>query len=284
MTNWEEIQREWETTKITLAALAEKHSVPLGTLKSRKSRDTKSGNEWLRGASKKDATKQKDAATKNVKVATEKNSSASARKNKSSSKGKKKKQKNRSGNPNPVRQFTKRNSAAVTHGLFSKYLPEDTLEIMEQMEERSPADLIYDQIQIQYAAIIRAQRIMYVEDRDDITKVLKKQKPGMFGDEREWEFQFAWDKHANFMNAQSRAMGELRSLIKHFCEISHDDDERRLRLEQMQLNVEKTQLELGNMRGDTEGDAHEQGSSYEEALNAQVEDVFADEVTDDAEA
>ena len=62
MPNWEGIQREWETTKITLAALAEKHDVKLGTLKSRKSRDAQNGNPWTRGAPKKDATKtQKDA-------------------------------------------------------------------------------------------------------------------------------------------------------------------------------------------------------------------------------
>lgn len=62
MPNWEEIQREWETTKITLVALAEKHDVKLGTLKSRKSRDG-----WSRGAPKKDATKtQKDATKKEV--------------------------------------------------------------------------------------------------------------------------------------------------------------------------------------------------------------------------
>lgn len=49
-----------------------------------------------------------------------------------------------------------RNQNAVTHGFFSKFLPEETLEIMEEIQERSPADMIWDQIQIQYAAIIRA--------------------------------------------------------------------------------------------------------------------------------
>lgn len=33
MANWEDIRSEWETTKITLSALAEKHSIKLGTLK-----------------------------------------------------------------------------------------------------------------------------------------------------------------------------------------------------------------------------------------------------------
>ncbi len=50
--NWEEIRREWETTKITFKALAEKHDVPEGTLKSRRSRE-----KWSRDATnKKDAT------------------------------------------------------------------------------------------------------------------------------------------------------------------------------------------------------------------------------------
>lgn len=31
--NWNDIQLEWETTKITLAKLAEKYDVPLGTIK-----------------------------------------------------------------------------------------------------------------------------------------------------------------------------------------------------------------------------------------------------------
>ncbi|WP_368298380.1 phage terminase small subunit [Cytobacillus firmus] len=142
------------------------------------------------------------------------------------------------------------NSNAVTHGFFSKYLPEESIEIMNQMQEHSPADLIWDQIQIQYAAIIRAQRIMFVVNKDDITKVLKKKKSSNFGEEREWEYQFAWDKHANFLNAQSRAMGELRSLIKQFNEIAHIHDERRMKLELMRANIEKAKAEIKQEAGD----------------------------------
>ncbi|USK71749.1 phage terminase small subunit [Peribacillus asahii] len=136
------------------------------------------------------------------------------------------------------------NQNAVTHGFFSKFLPPETLEIMESMNERSPADLIWDQIQIQYAAIIRAQKIMFVHDQDDTTSAIKKEKPGAFGDEMEYEIQFAWDKHATFLNAQSRAISELRSLIKQFDEMAHIGDERRLKLEGMQLGIEKTKAEV----------------------------------------
>lgn len=68
------------------------------------------------------------------------------------------------------------NQNAVTHGFFSKFLPEETLEIMEEIQERSPADMIWDQIQIQYAAIIRAQKIMFVSDKEEMIKELKKKR------------------------------------------------------------------------------------------------------------
>ncbi|EQB46315.1 hypothetical protein CGLO_14641 [Colletotrichum gloeosporioides Cg-14] len=35
-------------------------------------------------------------------------------------------------------------------------------------------------------------------------------------------------------------MSELRGLIKQFDNIAHETDERRLKLEQMRLNIEKT--------------------------------------------
>lgn len=245
MANWDEIKLEWETTKITLAKLAEKHNVPLGTIKSQKSRDTKNGNPWLRDATEKDATKTKKVATKEKQVG--------APKGNDNAKG------NR-GNPNPTPKFPKRNSIAEKHGFFSKFLPVETLEIMEAMNERSPADLIWDQIQIQYAAIIRAQRIMHVESKDEIIKELKKAKYDYYPQskedgggvekavtEEEYEFQFAWERQAQLLTAQSRAIGELRSSIRQFVEMADQDDERRLKLEQMQLNIDKTKAEISKL-------------------------------------
>lgn len=152
------------------------------------------------------------------------------------------------------------NQNAVTHGFFAKFLPEETREIIEGMQERSAADLIYDQIKIQYAAIIRAQRIMFVSDKNEMIKELKKAKYEYFEKpkdqgggfekqvtEEEYEFQFAWDRHATFMNAQSRAMSEFRSLIKQFNELAYEDDERRLKLEGMRLNIEKTKAEIDKL-------------------------------------
>lgn len=141
-----------------------------------------------------------------------------------------------------------KNQNAVTHGFFSKFLPEETLEIMEEIQERSPADMIWDQIQIQYAAILRAQKIMFVSDKQEMIKELKKKKSVLSEtnevEEEEFEFQFSWDRHATFLNAQSRAMAELRNLIKQFDELAHSEDERRLKLEHMRLNINKKKIEI----------------------------------------
>lgn len=243
MPNWEHIRNEWETTKITLAALAEKHDIKIGTLKSRKSREN-----WSRDATKKDATK-------NEKVATIK---------------KPRYPNGHPGNKNPENQFAERNQAARKHGLFSRYIPQATLEIMGMLDKSDPADLIWDQIQIQYAAIIRSQEIMFVESKDEMIKELKKSKYDVIPDpdkkdgfkqittEEEYEFQFAWDRQAAFLNAQSRAIAELRASIKQFLDLAHDEDERRLKLELMQANITKAKAEADRItKENTDDDLEE---------------------------
>ena len=227
MPNWDAIRQEWETSNITLKDLAEKHGVKLGTLKSRKSRE-----KWSRDATKKDATKTKGLQPKKERDAT---TGKFVKGNKVAVGNK--------GNPNPVNKFTKRNTAALKHGLFSRYIPKETLEIMGMLEKSDPADLLWDQIQIQYAAIIRAQQIMFVEAKDEMIKELKKERQSESGIEVEYEFQFAWDRYATFLNAQSRAIAELRSSIKQFLEIAREDDERRLKLQVMQAQVDKLKAE-----------------------------------------
>ncbi|NWL87565.1 hypothetical protein DMN77_08100 [Paenibacillus sp. 79R4] len=138
----------------------------------------------------------------------------------------------------------KGNDNAVTHGFFRKYFPEDALEIMEQLAERSPLDMLWDQITIQYTAIIRAQQIMYVRDKEDMTKEVKKTETvdtdGFSSEKEEWEIQFAWDKQATFLTAQSRAMSTLQSLIKQYedmCRQGNADEEQQLRIKKIKGEV-----------------------------------------------
>ena len=112
------------------------------------------------------------------------------------------------------------NKNAEKHGFFSKWLPEETMQIMQSIQRSDPLDLLWDNIQLQYTAIIRAQRLMYVKDQKDKTTTKIEEKSGNVDGER-WEVQQAWDKHATFLQAQSRAMGELRSMIKQYDELLH---------------------------------------------------------------
>lgn len=107
------------------------------------------------------------------------------------------------------------NQHALKHGLFSRYLPQETMEILQITESSDPIDLLWMQIQIAFAAIIRAQNIAYVKDRDDKTVEKVEEKYGKVDGER-WEVQQAWDKQAAFMTAQARAQSELRGLIKQY--------------------------------------------------------------------
>lgn len=89
---------------------------------------------------------------------------------------------------------------------------------MMSLEKLDPLDILWDNIQLQYAAIIRAQRIMYVKDQWDSTTTKIEEKDDNVWDER-WEVQQDGDKHATFLNAQSRAMKTLEGMIKQYDEL-----------------------------------------------------------------
>lgn len=140
------------------------------------------------------------------------------------------------------------NKNAEKFGFFSKYLPEETLDLMKEINEKSQLDILWEQITIQYAAIIRAQQIMYVENKEEMIKELKKHETNEFGEKIEYEFQFAWDRQSTFLNAQSRAMGELRSLIKQYDATLKDNYE--LATEEQRLRIDKLKIEIGNINKD----------------------------------
>lgn len=133
------------------------------------------------------------------------------------------------------------NKNAEKYGFFSKYLPDETREIFSAIEQADPLDLLWHQIQIAYAAIVRAQRIAYVKDQDDKTIEKIEEKVGnVIG--QKWEVQQAWDKQENFLKAQARAQGELRAMIKQYDEMLHKDweaasEEQKARIEQIRTNT-----------------------------------------------
>ncbi|WP_255287101.1 phage terminase small subunit [Bacillus cereus] len=60
-----------------------------------------------------------------------------------------------------------RNSNAVTHGLFRKYLPAEVYELkaeLSQAFQNDPLAMLWESIELHYANIIYSQSVMFVKD------------------------------------------------------------------------------------------------------------------------
>ena len=108
-------------------------------------------------------------------------------------------------------------------------------------------DILWANIQMQMAAIVRAQNIMYVTDKNDKTVEKVEEKDGNVVGER-WEVQQAWDKQANFMSAQSRAMKTLESMIKQYDELLHKNWE--LATEEQKARINQLKAQTGKITGE----------------------------------
>ncbi|HFJ9375096.1 TPA: phage terminase small subunit [Bacillus nitratireducens] len=136
----------------------------------------------------------------------------------------------------------KGNDNATTHGLFKKIIPNDdphAMELLDEIQNHTELDMLFNSIQLQYFNILNSQRIMHVRDKDDMSKEIVSESEGG----EAYMVQFAWDKQANLLTAYSRAMTSLSAMIERFDKLANADDERRLKLAQMKNNIEKTQAD-----------------------------------------
>lgn len=168
------------------------------------------------------------------------------------------------------------NKHAEKFGFFSKYLPPETKEIFDAVQDADPIDLLWHQIQIQYAAIVRAQWIMYVEDIDDVTTTKIGESFGEASSSERWEVQQAWDKQASFLQAQSRAMKTLQGLFKQYDELLKSDlatEEQKARIDRLRAEIAKVEAENKERAGGEQpGD-----DGFLEALNGSAAEDWADE-------
>ncbi len=164
------------------------------------------------------------------------------------------------------------NKNAEKHGFFSKYLPEETFSIIQDIEKKNPLDILWENIQIAYAAIVRAQQIMYVKDHEDKTIEKIEEKEGNVIGEK-WEVQQAWDKQATFLKAQARAQGELRSLIKQYDELLHSNYD--LATEEQKARIEQIRAKTAIISGVDEEETEDDG--FLEALKGEAYAVWEEE-------
>lgn len=231
--------------------IADKHGVTLSAVKSWATRYWKQ---------KKVATKIRKVATKGAKLQP---------KNKGGQKG----------NTNAIGHGPPLGSTnALKQGLFAKYLPEETLAIVTDIEDASPLEILWANIKIKFAAIIRAQKIMYVADDKDNTVFTETntqisidssgQKRTITKNEK---VTTATDKQVAFLNAQSRAMATLTNMIRQYEAMANE-----LGTEEQRARVDKLRAEV-NAIGRREGDSDNPDvSSYVDALRGEVAEVWED--------
>ncbi len=136
----------------------------------------------------------------------------------------------------------KGNKNAEKHGFFSKCLEDDISSLIKDIEVKSLTDILWENIQLQYAAIIRSQKIMYVKSIEDKTIERIEEHNGDSSYGEKWEVQQAWDKQANFLQAQSRAMKALEDMIKSYDDLLHKNwdlatEEQKARIEVLKSKV-----------------------------------------------
>lgn len=133
----------------------------------------------------------------------------------------------------------KGNTNAIKHGLFAKYLPQEVYEIAQELSEKQPIDILWENITLTYANLLHAQRILYVQDVDDTTSVLiaTTAKGGA-----SYEIHTSWDKQGKALAAIARAQTELRGMIKTYDELTRSP----LVTEEQRLRIENLKAQLGS--------------------------------------
>lgn len=130
----------------------------------------------------------------------------------------------------------KGNANALKHGLFAKYLPQEVYEIAQELSDKQPIDILWENITLTYANLLHAQRILFVQDVEDSdTFVTSTGKAGTG-----YEHHTAWDKQGKALAAIARAQSELKSMIKTYDELTRSPlvtEEQRLRIDNLKAQL-----------------------------------------------
>lgn len=132
----------------------------------------------------------------------------------------------------------KGNTNALKHGLFAKYLPQEVYEIAQELSDKQPIDILWENITLTYANLLHAQRVLFVQDiEDNSTFVTSTGKAGTG-----YEHHTAWDKQGKALAAMARAQSELKSMIKTYDELSRSP----LVTEEQRLRIDNLKAQLGS--------------------------------------
>lgn len=83
--------------------------------------------------------------------------------------------------------------------------------------------LLREIIRLYYAEIIRTESIFFVKDKDDYIREVKSEADTGKSSRTTYETIYPWDRQADLMEVQAKAMNTLAGLIKLYEELSNKD-------------------------------------------------------------
>lgn len=135
-----------------------------------------------------------------------------------------------------------KNSNATGHGLYAKYLPAETLEIFQALEEKTPMDTLWDNIRLLYSKILFAQQRLHVAASDEGDRIVSMDGAETTG----YKAILPFEKEVSGLSALSRAMGTLNNMIKQYEELKPEGE--------AALRAAKLKAEIHNLTADENDD------------------------------
>lgn len=135
-----------------------------------------------------------------------------------------------------------KNYNGFKYGKYTARIPFAVKDIMQELDIEDPIEKQWRSICLLEARTIHMQDIMHVENKADMTKVVKKISKGKVNSV-EWELQHAWDKEANLMNTLSKSLGTLSNMIVKYIEMVNTNwdtatEEQKLRVDKLRVQIE----------------------------------------------
>ena len=132
----------------------------------------------------------------------------------------------------------KGNTNAIKHGLFAKYLPQEVYEIAQELSEKQPIDILWENITLTYANLLHAQRILFVQGIENTSTFVTSTGKAGTG----YEHHTAWDKQSKALAAIARAQSELTRMMKTYDELTRSP----LATEEQRLRIDNLKAQLGS--------------------------------------
>lgn len=165
----------------------------------------------------------------------------------------------------------KGNINSFKYGKYTSRIPFAIKTIMEELDLEDPLEKLWRSICLQEAQIIYMQDIMYVKDKSDINKELKKSSYGKNSSSEEYLIQFAEDKEANLIRTISTAYNTLSKMIKQYDDMLHANWNTATKEQKLRVQKLKQDIAIVKDKMKSENNPQIKGTSFEDEFSELID-------------